>query len=1749
MDGEFRPDCGTAGQEVLRPPSVTKSDVRMASGSSPPPPSGSRHHNTWQRGGHSRRSRGGSTGSGDNNRGSAGPPWRARSPPRHGRRYRGFRGGGGRGSYYHSRYSQNWQNRTSPASPSRDSRWGPSFKPQFGMQSGPHGRPGPSPQSQGRDTPNRRDLPSQGPGGSAGRRDNRDGPPMLGGPKRRPYTPPRWNSGDRRGVPPPPTISAHIHPSRQHLHVPIPQRPGPPSGAGRGSGSFFGPHRDTRPNIHGPRAHPGLSMPLGGPISRRNRIRSPLRSPPPNHQRRPREVTSPRGAPSSGLNRSIFSGGGGEGHRPWKDGDNFPKDRGWNDTDNSAPVSSNLLSVAPVGDLRNTLSRNSAEKRRDDVRSALRRTSSSPMRSISMQDGPVQGIGRSASPNNSSRVNSSPTFSSKRHADSEVTNRNDFGSQGRKPNSARREYGARPRMRSFSPRGHMRRDARYRDFSPPVRVSNFSPCDIPLKRGSTERDGSPEREVKHESPEQPQKAGQGQRNDATPPGCDAPRWDSPTRTEGSKALREETKKSPMDVSMSSKRSPVSLNSRKEVFSPHENKSKCETETKASHEVAETSHQLPVPKVDAIVQNENPVSIKQKTTSLRADPVTHVSEPVSILTPAKEDDPLKIVKTDEHHEDALSSIHKPVELRKEAPLPIDGDVKKVSATVDPPDKNEVLLEITDANLSEKKSSTKGDPMELDKPEDVEEASERREVNTSEIEPLKGTEEKLKIEAECLKVKESEDSSDKINDPMEIVFPKEHDEVKYSTESVADTLVRPESETGVDETTKSERKEQRSMNEHTILEIVINPIISEVERMAASPKSREGIALKSSNRSLDQQESSEKKINATSSTVPDSKTNIPVKLSGTGVSEKKQVVEEIKKSEELDAHQESSETEASDPKKMVESSENSPVQHQIEKPKALPSKVIDHEPKVELEGQSKCILSPEDTVHKKAVTPVKDEMRDSVSEAVVPAKKESVEPSLKPENVTPLSEGTLHEKSTSMTADDSKTDSVKRGLLSMPKFSLPPAQISGPLPSLKLRPTPLPKLGSPKVKPLQLKTVPDESDLKTAQSEYERTSKKKTDSILSKISSVENEMNTIRNEIDLIKSQMSKKLYIDAPVEHIDAFESDAVRLSRERSERVVQEVERRIQNSFIIENPVRQFHPPHDHIMMILARNQAESRYASSKLARFCHNPEAGLESGAEPVALPIFNDDARFVRRMADAIRTVKESRRSHQKLLGREYRTLKRRWHQKQKSNRDKRPKEKREIARDRDRYLLVHTRGTSAAMTCKTSSGRTSTKVLPHVTPSGMLTNVAEIDSMLAEIEQYGGTPGSREIWQRTLAEIPEQNPNLIPFDSNSLIIDDPVAEWHAARLTNFWTREERLIFLTKYLVYQKNFTKIATFLEHKGTNDCAQFYYNNKLRYNLKQLLRESASMRRKGIREQHLLKLVGLEITEQNLALCGVDASASLANANASVSDLTAQGSGGALMRSIAQKKKLDRERKSQQSLHLTAEERQLFCEALLAHGTNWKSILDHYPNLARSPSLLQDYFDRTKNEHDFMHYVRKYERRANTVKLEAQNILERVRSPRIEKLSGESIAMSPRVSRGLVGSPVYGSEDKKAVWSQEERRKVEGMFREFGRDYKLIAQKMGTKTPAQVKGYWKFLRASREGKVKKHRREKGERKSGSDGARESRKRDAHEAELGDSGSGSASKREKSSHEGRDLHPSSSKAVVSRKENSARRNEDT
>eukprot|EP00172_Hildenbrandia_rubra_P001297 Plantae.Rhodophyta-Hildenbrandia_rubra.ctg1843.p1 GENE.Plantae.Rhodophyta-Hildenbrandia_rubra.ctg1843~~Plantae.Rhodophyta-Hildenbrandia_rubra.ctg1843.p1 ORF type:complete len:760 (-),score=109.47 Plantae.Rhodophyta-Hildenbrandia_rubra.ctg1843:6561-8810(-) len=216
-----------------------------------------------------------------------------------------------------------------------------------------------------------------------------------------------------------------------------------------------------------------------------------------------------------------------------------------------------------------------------------------------------------------------------------------------------------------------------------------------------------------------------------------------------------------------------------------------------------------------------------------------------------------------------------------------------------------------------------------------------------------------------------------------------------------------------------------------------------------------------------------------------------------------------------------------------------------------------------------------------------------------------------------------------------------------------------------------------------------------------------------------------------------------------------------------------------------------------------------------------------------------------------------HSRKVKRRYMALKKDWLASMEEKAWKETEEQKIKRRERDRYLLIANRsgmksGTHSSVFSNLESRVNGTTGRPPrlATLLGSVQleqslSLEQVNDIVRQIDTAGGTASGMSRWSKSLATIPEQNPGQIPPASDcGILIEDPLAEHYDSQNVNPWTIAERLLFLEKYSAYPKNFAKIAKFFQHKSTNDVVRFYYSNKLRLNLKNLVRDNQLRKKVG-----------------------------------------------------------------------------------------------------------------------------------------------------------------------------------------------------------------------------------------------------------------------------------------------------------------
>ncbi|CAN6470325.1 unnamed protein product [Victoria cruziana] len=73
-------------------------------------------------------------------------------------------------------------------------------------------------------------------------------------------------------------------------------------------------------------------------------------------------------------------------------------------------------------------------------------------------------------------------------------------------------------------------------------------------------------------------------------------------------------------------------------------------------------------------------------------------------------------------------------------------------------------------------------------------------------------------------------------------------------------------------------------------------------------------------------------------------------------------------------------------------------------------------------------------------------------------------------------------------------------------------------------------------------------------------------------------------------------------------------------------------------------------------------------------------------------------------------------------------------------------------------------------------------------------------------------------------EKERRSLKFVSWNGLVEDPCSVEKERSMVNPWTTEEMEVFIEALTAFGKNFSKIASFLKHKTTADCVEFYYKN-------------------------------------------------------------------------------------------------------------------------------------------------------------------------------------------------------------------------------------------------------------------------------------------------------------------------------------
>ncbi|PXF44567.1 Myb-like protein P [Gracilariopsis chorda] len=269
------------------------------------------------------------------------------------------------------------------------------------------------------------------------------------------------------------------------------------------------------------------------------------------------------------------------------------------------------------------------------------------------------------------------------------------------------------------------------------------------------------------------------------------------------------------------------------------------------------------------------------------------------------------------------------------------------------------------------------------------------------------------------------------------------------------------------------------------------------------------------------------------------------------------------------------------------------------------------------------------------------------------------------------------------------------------------------------------------------------------------------------------------------------------------------------------------------------------VLKISQDGHARAAIAENALQRLHYRPPGPIPTHPA-LADAAIKDAKEAVERVTLSVKKVmtdrRKTRHALRKDLAKQYMERRKAWIKRLDMSKSSMTEEQKQAARRRDREILMATR----------SSAGNGSQLTPR-----------EVDLIFEEIEAAGGTAGGLERWGRSITGIPDHSPGYLPPASDGgVLIEDPLAYHYFSRYINPWTRTEILLFLDKFIAHGKNFRRIASFFKHKTVEDIVRFYFDNKVRLNLKNLAKEG-NTRKRGNKRAYLQRLAELPLESRSI----------------------------------------------------------------------------------------------------------------------------------------------------------------------------------------------------------------------------------------------------------------------------------------------
>ncbi|CAK9229550.1 unnamed protein product [Sphagnum troendelagicum] len=150
-------------------------------------------------------------------------------------------------------------------------------------------------------------------------------------------------------------------------------------------------------------------------------------------------------------------------------------------------------------------------------------------------------------------------------------------------------------------------------------------------------------------------------------------------------------------------------------------------------------------------------------------------------------------------------------------------------------------------------------------------------------------------------------------------------------------------------------------------------------------------------------------------------------------------------------------------------------------------------------------------------------------------------------------------------------------------------------------------------------------------------------------------------------------------------------------------------------------------------------------------------------------------------------------------------------------------DLCKRRDFSKAAHRWESERRNGCGPPSQRTSLRLRPIHT-SMFLTGIEEAQAM-RKIMSEPPVEYLRSTLKMPAMILDEKERMSRRFLNSNALVEDPISLEHERAGINPWSIEEKKCFFEKFAMYNKNFSKIASHLEHKTTADCVEFYYRNQ------------------------------------------------------------------------------------------------------------------------------------------------------------------------------------------------------------------------------------------------------------------------------------------------------------------------------------